>query len=134
MAGVRVAKWVRNTQRLRLQEKSVFQEFTKVTSLGASLFQLPPPDLSTLKCHFSKSLFFLASTVTPGCSCYRGSSGFKKHIPGRRGWRGWQAELKDVLKAFDSEHSKPFSRRFPTHSQAVPTPGGSPVSLPSPRC
>lgn len=44
------------------------------------------------------------------------------------------AELEGVLKAFDSELSKPSFRRFPTRSQAVSTPGGSPVSPPSPCC
>lgn len=44
------------------------------------------------------------------------------------------AELEGVLKAFDSELSKPSFRRFPTWNQAVSTRGGSPVSLSSPRC
>ena len=44
------------------------------------------------------------------------------------------AELEGVLKAFDSELSKPSFRRFPTCNQAVSTRGGSPVSLSSPRC
>lgn len=69
-----VSGWPNRLGALRgssLEKKSAFLEFTKVISLGTSLFQLPQPELSTLKCHFSKSLFLLASMVRPGHSCYR---------------------------------------------------------------
>lgn len=60
----------KSSNRLMARERSVFQEFTKIVFPDTSLFKLPSADLSTPKCHFSKSLFLLASVVMRGRSCY----------------------------------------------------------------
>lgn len=89
----------------------MFQECTKIILPGVSLFKLPSADFSTPKCHFSKSVFLLASMVMRGRSCYMAFSCWNLTLEEGNGLGLW-VKLKNVVKAFDHNNSKPFSRRF----------------------
>lgn len=102
---------VKGRTRLRLREKNVFLECTKIIFPGVSLFKLPSADFSTPKCHFSRSLFLLASMVMRGRSCYMAFSCWNLILEEGNGFGLW-VKLKNVVKAFDYNNSKPFSRRF----------------------
>lgn len=115
-----------------LENKSAFLEFTKVIS--SPLFQLPTTRAVYAEVPLFKKPVSLASTVSQGILVTGVRLASRNTFPAGGAGEGG-AELEGVLKAFDSELSKPSFRRFLyTESQAVSTPGWVSCLTPSPCC
>lgn len=89
-----MAESVRSTQRLKPGEKKCIPRIYKGNLSWHIIISAP-----TTRAVYAEVPLFV-KPVSLGVHgearafLLQGSSGFKKHIPGRRGWRGWQQSLK----------------------------------------